>query len=279
MIRCTRDLVWNFRRAKRQAELLLRQALRLNQSPTKLITDSQHYWNDASNKILKQNSHWRGDGIFADDSRWLTLGRQHLRLYQDFARAVNLEPPLKRIVEWGCGGGMNAVHFGHLTREFCGIDISAASLNECRKQMTAAGLDNFVPVLVEASDPEMALTRVPGPCDLLLSTYVFELLPSPEYGIRVLRIAFELVAPGGIAVIQIKYNAGDWRTGSRRWGYVRNLAWTATYRIEAFWLAAERCGFTPKMVSLVPEQNLIGDRNYAYFLLLKQVAVPATPKN
>jgi 2-polyprenyl-3-methyl-5-hydroxy-6-metoxy-1,4-benzoquinol methylase len=272
-MRQARALFWKLRSAKREAEFVVRQAVGLKQSQTKLITDSQQYWNNLANKVFKQHSHWRGQGIFVDDARWLALGHEHLRLYEEFARVVGQKPPLRRIVEWGCGGGMNAVHFGPLTQEFCGIDISAASLEECGRQMAAAGLNNFTSLLIEASNPEAALARAPGACDLLISTYVFELLPSPEYGIRVLKTVSEMLAPAGIAIIQIKYSGGNWRTASRRWGYVRNLAWNATYGIEEFWSAAEKCGLTPKMVTLVPEQPLVRDRNYAYFLLLKQVAV------
>jgi 2-polyprenyl-3-methyl-5-hydroxy-6-metoxy-1,4-benzoquinol methylase len=235
---------------------------------TKLIKDSQSYWNTQSSRSYEQDSHWRGGGIFADESRWVALGLQHLQLYQEFARIAPLGRPLKRIVEWGCGGGMNAIHFGHLADEFCGIDIARASLEECKKQMSSVGLHNFTPILIEASEPEAALGRVAEPCELFLCTYVFEVLPSPEYGIRILRIAHQLLAPGGMALVQIKYK-DSWRTASRMWGYAKNLAWHTTYRIEEFWQAAEQSGFTAKMITLVPKQTLINDQNYAYFLLLK----------
>ena len=238
---------------------------------TKLIKDSQSYWNNQSSKTYEQDSHWRGGGIFADEARWLALGLQHLQLYQEFARVAPLGRPLKRIVEWGCGGGMNAIHFGHLADEFCGIDIARASLDECAKQMSSAGLRNFTPILIEAAEPETAVNLVPGLCDLFLCTYVFEVLPGPEYGIRILGIAHQLLAPGGMAIVQIKYN-DDWKTRSRMWDYAKNLAWHATYRIDEFWQAAERRGFIPKMVTLVPTQTQINDRNYAYFLLTKPPA-------
>lgn len=253
--------------------LALRRGLGFIESETKLIGDSQNYWNDQSDAYLKQNSHWRGVGKFADDSRWLALGRQHLQLYEEFARVLDIKHPLKRIVEWGCGGGMNAIHFGRLAEEFCGIDISSANLEECAKQMTAAGLRNFTPILINAAAPEAVLACVRGPCDLLISTYVFELLPTPEYGLRLLRIACELLTPGGAVIVQIKYSGADQITTSRRWAYAKNLAWNATYKIEEFWQAAERSGFTPMMVKLVPKQPLVNDRNYAYFLLVKDRAL------
>ncbi len=272
--------MWRVRRAKHSAEWLIRRALGIAQSESRLINDSQRYWNNSSSQSIGQDSHWRGSGIFADDSRWMELGRAHLRLYDEFSRVVGVKRPLKRIVEWGCGGGMNAVHFGPEAEEFCGVDIVAASLDECGKQLTALGICNFVPILVEASNPEAAISQVPGPCDLFFSTYVFECLPSPEYGIRVLRIAHKLLIPGGMAMIQVKYNDTSWKTESRRWDYGSNLAWNATYRIEEFWSAAEECGFTSKMVTLVPHQPLVSDRNYAYFLLLKQTAEsPTEPRS
>ena len=265
-----RALLERARKSRKTLEVALYQAAGFSEPETKLIGDSQSYWNGPSDRSLKQNSHWRGEGIFADDSRWLALGYQHLRLYEEFARAVRMNFPLKRVVEWGCGGGINAVHFGRLADEFYGIDISSSSLEECGRQMTAAGLNNFTPILIDAEDPEAALGRVQNPCDLFVSTYVFELLPTPEYGIRVLRIAHELLTAGGIAMIQIRYSEGNAETRSRAWAYARNLARNTTYRIENFWQASEHCGFTPKMVTLQPQQPLVNDGNYAYFLLQKK---------
>jgi cyclopropane fatty-acyl-phospholipid synthase-like methyltransferase len=259
------------RTAKTALEIGIWHAIGYRESETKLIGDSQAYWNDPTDQSLKQNSHWRGIGIFADDSRWLALGREHLQFYEEFARAVGLNHSLKGIVEWGCGGGTNAVHFGRLADEFYGIDISASSLEECGRQMTAAGLHNFTPVLIDAADPEAVLGRMQRSFDLFISTYVFELLPTQEYGIRILRIAHELLATGGMALIQIKYSESDARTQSRAWAYAKNLALNATYRIEEFWQAAQQCGFTPRMVTLQPQQPLVNDRNYAYFFLQKKL--------
>src|SRR5579883_1640468 len=204
-------------------ELFVRRKLRLSQSERRLIRDSQIYWNGPAERALGQHSHWRNVGIFADDARWLAMGQDHMRLYREFARVIDDKRPLERIVEWGCGGGMNAVHFGKEAREFYGVDISPASLEECGRQMASAGLNNFRAVHIDAIHPELALQMIPNSCDLFISTYVFELLPTPEYGIRVLKIAFDLLRPGGIAIIQVKYNGGDWRTETRGWGYARNL--------------------------------------------------------
>jgi hypothetical protein len=41
-----------------------------------------------------------------------------------------------------------------------------------------------------------------------------------------------------------------------------------TYPIDAFWQLATKCGLTPQMVRLVPENEL--DERYAYFFLTKE---------
>jgi SAM-dependent methyltransferase len=256
------------RHAKEGVEARFRSTTGLTEPEEKLITDSQSFWNDQASRNYGQDSHWRGGGIFSDESKWLELGKEHVRYFESCTRLVSVRQPMTRVVEWGCGGGMNAIHFAPLAAQFCGIDISHASLEECAKQMKLAGLDNFLPMLIDAAHPEAALALVPGPSDLFLCTFVFEVLPSPEYGYRLLRIAKDLLAPGGLAIVQVKYTDG-WQTHSRRWNYAKNLAWHATYRIEEFWQKTEECGFIPKMVSLVPKQTLINDRNYAYFLLQK----------
>ena len=170
----------------------------------------------------------------------------------------------------GCGGGAAAVVLAPGTEEYCGVDISAASLKECERQIALHGLKNFRPLLIDASDPESAVRQLGrGTCDLFFSAYVLELVPTPEYGLRLLKIASELSTTGGLAIIQIKYDDGDLITASRRWSYGRNLAWNATYRIADFWRAAQTCDLVPKAISLVPDDPITDDRNYAWFALLK----------
>jgi 2-polyprenyl-3-methyl-5-hydroxy-6-metoxy-1,4-benzoquinol methylase len=263
--------VQRFQHVRSELSGILHERLGITEPEAKLLSDSQNYWNDPSSSIHAQNSHWRGVGIFADDSRWLELGRQNLAIYSDFARLANAPARLVNIVEWGCGGGINAIQFAPLADRFFGVDISAASLAECERQMSAEGLTNFVPVLIDSDDPEAAIAKVPDGCDLLISTYVFELLPTPEYGFRVLNVVAQILKPGALAMLQVKYSELDWKTQSRRWNYQKNMAWNATYRIEEFWSQSERCGLLPQAVKLVPKQPLVNDRNYAYFLLKKPV--------
>ncbi len=190
-------------------------------------------------------------------------------MYRELARLMESPQPVRVIVEWGCGGGANAVHFAREAERFYGIDISPHSLDECRRQMDAEGLTGFRPVLIDVERPEIAVDAVGELADLFLSFYVFELLPTPEYGIRVLRTAYTMLRPGGMALVQIKYRTTDPSTRPKRWGYARNLAQMTTYPIDVFWQIAEQCHLTPLAVRLVPVQPTVNDERYAYYALRK----------
>ena len=165
------------RKAKKLADRLLG-GLGVAQSDEAIERAAQSLWNASPDTLRKSDAHWRGAGSFSDDDLWLNIGRRNLELYQSFARAIEFDRELHTIVDWGCGGGANAVHFGPLAEAYFGVDVSAASLDECRRQATAAGTLDFRPVLIEIGRPEAALDLIDRSCDLFLCTYVFELVPT-----------------------------------------------------------------------------------------------------
>jgi SAM-dependent methyltransferase len=256
----------------RSAEVTFRNTLGLLDSDEKLVGDSQTYWNEVDRPEHPYMSHWRGQGDFADDARWLSIGGEHLAMFQQFAKALGHGEGKRygRVIEWGCGGGANAVHFARIADEFVGVDIAAASLDECGRQLAKdVPACRYVPVLIDADKPEAATEKVGGPCDAFVSYYVFEALPTPEYACRVLRIAHGMLAAGGLAVIQVKYRTAETRTTSRRWGYAKNLARNTTFAIDEFWKVAKDHGFEPRMLTLVPEQPVVCDERYAYYAMEK----------
>ena len=244
------------------------QLLGVSQSEATVARDSARYWAGEDDERFRNNSHWREGGVM-DEEAWLTIGRRHLEVFGRFANMVGFERPARRVVEWGCGGGANAVHFAKEAERFVGVDVAQSSLDECGRQLQREGLgDRWQPVLADVENPEAAAATI-EPCDLFLCVYVFELIPGPAYAERLLKIAQGLLRPGGMAMVQIKYATDDWRTRPRRWAYKLNLANTTTFRVEAFWQLAERCGLTPHAVTLVPKDAVVGDERYAYFLLTK----------
>jgi len=113
----------------------------------------------------------------------------------------------------------------------------------------------FRGVEIDVADPEAVLRQITEPCDIFLCLYLFEVLPTPEYDERVLRLAHQMLAPGGLALIQIKYDDGR-ASKPRRRAYTSGISQVTTYPIGGFWQLAERCGFTPEGIELVPENEL-----------------------
>ncbi|MFE7394482.1 class I SAM-dependent methyltransferase [Streptomyces sp. NPDC057582] len=254
-------------RQTRETGLRVLAGLGLSPSESKISADAQQYWAQPGGQTWESNSHWRAAPGFDSTDLWSQIGKKHLELFDKGARMVEFGRPWDRVVEWGCGGGANAVLFAPRAKEFVGIDISAETLEECGKQVAAVCDTPFRPVRIDVAEPEEALRQIDGPCDVFLCFYVFELLPTPEYGERVLRIAHLLLAPGGLALVQVKYDDGRWLTKSRGRFRSSALADLTTYPIPVFWTLAAECGFTPEMIHLVPKNEL--DERYAYFLLRK----------
>lgn len=244
----------------------------LSHSEERLAGDAGAYWTGAAGgQAWRNDSHFRDGSVFADVS-WAAVGAEHWRLFERLARvcepAAGSGRRLDRMVEWGCGGGSNAVAFAPQCEvEFVGVDITPESVEECRRQVAEVTGTNFSGVVVDVADPEAALSRI-EPCDLFLCVYVLELVPSPAYGLRVMDCAQRLLRPGGLAFVQVKYDTGRWNTGSRRRSYRGSTAASMTsYRIDEFWSAMAARGLQPEACYLVPENEL--DQRYAYYLLRK----------
>jgi SAM-dependent methyltransferase len=251
------------RRAALSAENTARTVLRVHESDAKLIRDSQKFWDSEDDKHLRQ--HWRGAGIFADEQRWLAWGQYHLEIFDRLTRGLGFAAQVDSMVEWGCGGGANAVHFAPMARKFYGVDIARDNLEECERQLAGIGYADYQPVQIEAADPEAALARIADSIDVFLCLGVFEIFPTPAYGERVLRTAHELLRPGGIAFLNVRY-PGDRQHRTKQWGYARNFASNTFYGIDEFWLKLEKAGFEPQSMVLVPNLPINRGSRYAYYL-------------
>lgn len=257
-------------RALRVSRRLLDNYAGIREPEDKLIADAQAFWSGLSNQGGDGGpAHFRGQSIFQEDERWLAIGYNNLRILHRFLGSDWLTATPRRVVDWGCGGGTNAVHFGVGARSYYGVEITQASLDECGRQMQAARLDNFTPVLFDAAQPERVATLIAEPCDLILSTYVFCVFPSKQYALRVLRTMYDLLDTTGYALIQIKYSTPHLNSWSYHWGYAKNMGNMTTFFIDEFWTLAASCGLEPQQLYLEPHQRLNGDNHFAYYLLKK----------
>lgn len=234
------------------------------QPSSRRLADAADYWTDNTAADWESNSHWRG-GL--DEGDWARLGTVHLQMFQAFAKALGVSPNPKAMIDWGCGGGANAVAFAPHVGRLVVADVSAQSVAESIRQVAAVCDTPTVGIEIDITSPATAAVGLEDQCDLFLCVYVLELAPSQHDALEIVNIAERLLVSGGVALIQIKYHTASRWTRGRQRQYRRNLANMTTFEIDEFWTAATACGLTTKLVTLIPENNL--DSRYAYYALHK----------
>jgi predicted O-methyltransferase YrrM len=233
--------------------------------PGQLAAAAREYWSASEVEDDKRDlSHWKGSGRWADEHGWRQIGEDHFALYQSLLRLVDRREPVRSMLEWGPGGGANAVRFGREIPRFLGVDISEPNLEQCRREVESTGYGGFVPVSIDAADPEGVLDRTGEKVDLFLCTAVYQHFPGKEYGVRVTRLAHQLLADGGLALIQTRYDDGNPTFATKSRDYRANAIVFTSYRVEEFWRIAADVGFRPLAVVLRPATN------YAFYLLSRQ---------
>lgn len=221
----------------------------------KVIDQASRFWASLDQQTLREVSHWVGHGKCADLSAWAGVGRRN---FERFERLHCLAggPTIRSVVEWGCGGGANAVEFSSRLDldAYYGVDVWEATLVECERQLGLRGHESrFHPIFVPLDNPETVLGKVAEPVDLFICTAVYQFFPSAEYGARVTRIAHQLLRPGGLALLQIKYcQEPSQDAASPTTSYASNPARFTLYRLEDFWRLTVNCGFKPLGLSLEP---------------------------
>ena len=253
---------------RRRLEAIWRNLFGLVQSDDELIDESRDYWNSTPSRRLKSHSHWREGYAFDSPGVWERLGQFHRDLLLRAADDAGLARP-QRIVDWGCGGGMNAVQLAADAKTYFGVDVSKQSLDECERQVSLLDISSFQPVLIDPADPEACSEYIREPCDAFICTYVFELLPTREYGWRIVRLAHSLLQPGGVALIHIRYSTNPFHQ-SRPWRYAKNLARNTTYRLAEFRHGATEIGFEHLFEEVLRRQDDLNERRYAFFALRRR---------
>lgn len=231
----------------------------------RVASQAARYWLTPKDALWESNSHWR-DAM--GDAAWLEVGEDHWAIFEAFTSALRPNSGPGTVIEWGCGGGANAVAFAPRAEKFIGADISEESLAECERQVHAVCATPVDMRCIDLAKPEDAAQGLEQQCSTFLCLYVIEVTTGPEEVKRILRIAEQVLVSGGIAFVQMKYHTSDRHTRGRPGlRYSRNLSLTTTFTIEEFWELTRTCGLQPKLITLVPQNRL--DVRYAYFALVK----------
>src|SRR4051812_21434911 len=91
--------------------------------PEVLTMAAQDYWSRSAVEDIKRDlSHWKGSGRWADERSWRQIGEDHFALYRALLHLVDRQVPVRSMLEWGPGGGANAVRFGREIPRLYGVD-------------------------------------------------------------------------------------------------------------------------------------------------------------
>jgi cyclopropane fatty-acyl-phospholipid synthase-like methyltransferase len=223
-------------------------------APEVLAAEAGRYWSrSSSTPWIRDLSHWRGQGRWSDDRTWRAIGERHFDSFQELCATAHRPRPIRSMVEWGPGGGANAVAFAREVAEFYGVDISEANLAECGEQLSRVGFAGWRPVKIDAGDPRGCLSDIKRPVDFFLSTAVFQHFPGKAYGAQVMRIAHELLAPRGIALVSIRYDDGSEALRQKDRDYAKNAITFTSYGVKEFAEIARTIGFEVLSMTLSPD--------------------------
>jgi len=170
------------------------------------------FWKEAGNTTdevskASMKAHWRGHGGDWDtDDKWLSRARHNFETYSTYIEAEKPEGHRQHeMVEWGVGGGANAIVFLSVFNRLFGVDIAQKTLDECGRQVDRVfeGKRKLSLFLADINNPEGVIIAAPS-ADLFLCTAVFQHFPYKAYGLRVLSVVRNLLRDSGIAMISFR---------------------------------------------------------------------------
>jgi hypothetical protein len=247
-----------------------------------LDRDAGRYWSMSdSNERIRDQSHWYGEGRW-EKERWLAYGDLFFelagkRLRQAVGPDWRGRLKAKTALEWGCGGGAIIRPLAEHFASVYGVDISAATLHECRKRMAdlaAPGTKNgrseagnFTAFHFPSEHPEAVLELItPGTVDFIVSVGVFKHFPSQAYTLRVLQVMEKLLKKEGFLFVQIRYFDGMEKYRPKEGDYARNVITMTSFTAEAFAAQLAVAGLS----LLHRERDIDGeDEKHEYYFLGK----------
>jgi len=215
-----------------------------------LEEEAREYWRLSEyDERVQDQSHWLGSARW-DRERWLAYGDFHgglvLRFLREYAPsdyAVGLA--YKAALDWGCGGGANLRALCGIFGRATGVDVSAATVAQCEKQLRLLGCENVATLCFPADLPGTVLERLgPATFDFVFSAAVFQHFPSRGYTLRVLEVMEMLMKPGACGLIQVRYDDGSDKLRQKEDDYAKNVIYMTSFKTGEFADQLKKAGLT-----------------------------------
>lgn len=169
---------------------------------------------DTWTRLGIEQPHWsvlsaeqfRPGRIEANEADFFASGANDLAQLVAIMRRNGVTPEsLPRVFEFGCGIGRVTAHLARAFREVTVCDVSASHMAIAQDKVYDSGARNLTFRLVDSGEFGML-----APFDLWFSRIVLQHNPPPIMAM-ILRRAFGLLAPGGLAVFQVPTYAVGYR--------------------------------------------------------------------
>ncbi len=196
-------------------------------------TRDAEYTREALSIWTSGNKKKRGLSHFTENltGRWARIGKNHFDYLSMLKGIHQVESmPMRRLLEWGPGGGSNIFKFSRCGfRHITAVDISELSLEEAAR---AVGPDtSYEKIIVPIDSPEDAIEKTIIPHDLFICTAVIQHVPTEHLVIRLMAAAANMMRSGGLGFVQF-------RTGHRMRGdkitYSRHIKRWMPFQENAF---------------------------------------------
>ena len=213
-------------------------------SKSKKIKEASIFWNReklGNSDTFASLSHWQNSRNW-DENRFKAWGELNLQRYKQLITYMQSEKDsVKRVIEWGPGGGSNAVAFlSKLNCHYTAVDISIENLQETQRQCRNFE-KNLNTIHIDITNIEHVLRVLSiSSFDLFLITSVIPHLPTREHFERIMKIAYKLLKPNGFFIGSVIIGS---KTRATKKSYFHSPNSSLIYTFQDFNFLMRKSGF------------------------------------
>jgi ubiquinone/menaquinone biosynthesis C-methylase UbiE len=163
--------------------------------------DAYSFWNEQSQSIRHLSHIYLADKS-QDNHDLDSFSSLNAQVFDNFAQSLSKDCTKLVALEWGCGGGANAVELCKKFKKIFLVDISEQSIAACKERLESAGVSNFEFIHLSTLRDFEKLKNIR--VDAIFSTAVFQHFPSKEYAREVLLEMSKILSSKGFIMIQVR---------------------------------------------------------------------------
>lgn len=216
-------------------------------------------WEDYPDEVYRRDiSHWRASARL-NEVAWQGMINTIAGRLRDLLRSAGRSPRERLPVglDWGCGGGASSIALATCCDHVIAVDVSEKNLAETQRQFEIRRREqpdspaSTLSTVLVGSNAVDAIEEIDRPIDLFVSAATFHVFASKRLAADVLRTAFAVMRPGGLGLVQIRYDDGTPRYRPRQDldRYELDHLFASSWTVGEFWDLIESSGLHPMKVA------------------------------